>query len=143
MQWRSDRGSMLIEVLFLMILLMLPLFYLVGTLGRLQAGAYAASAAAREAGRAYVTAEGEASASGRSAAAADLVLAAHGFGSGEGTVSISCRVAPCLAPGARIEVTSEVRVDLPLIPDFLAGALPTSVSMTSDHVESVDAFRAG
>ncbi len=143
MHWRSDRGSMLIEVLFLMILLMLPLFYLVGTLGRLQAGAYAASAAAREAGRAYVTADDEAAAPGRSVAAAGLVFGTHGFDSGEGSVSVSCRSAPCLTPGAQIEVTSEVKVDVPLIPDFLAGAVPTSVSMTSSHLESVDAFRAG
>ena len=143
MPWRSDRGSMLIEVLFLMILLMLPLFYLVGTLGRLQAGAYAASAAAREAGRAYVTADIEAAAPARGAAAADLVFGAHGFDAGEGSVSVSCRSTPCLTPGAQIEVTSEVLVDLPLIPDFLAGAVPTSVSMTSLHIESVDAFREG
>ncbi len=143
MQWRSDRGSMLIEVLFLMILLMLPLFYLVGSLGRLQAGAYAASASAREAGRAYVTAEEEGAAPGRSAAAANLVFDAHGFDSGEGSVSISCNAVPCLTPGAQIQVTSVVQVDIPLIPDFMAGAVPTSVSMTSSHMEPVDAFREG
>lgn len=143
MDWRSERGSMLIEVLFLMVLLMLPLFYLVGTLGRLQAGAYAASASAREAGRAYVTAQDESSAPGRSAAAANLVFDAHGFDAGQGSVSISCSSVPCLTPGAQIEVNSVVQVDVPLIPDFMAGAVPTSVSMTSSHVEPVDAFREG
>ncbi|MGB3764816.1 MAG: pilus assembly protein [Ornithinimicrobium sp.] len=143
MRWQSDRGSMLVEVLFLMVLLMLPLFYLVGTLGRLQAGAYAASAAARETGRAYGTADSEAQAPARGAAAADLVFEAHGFGAGEGSVSVTCRSVPCLTPGARISVTSEVLVDIPLIPDFLAGAVPTTVSMTSFHVESIDAFREG
>ncbi|MGB3828547.1 MAG: pilus assembly protein [Ornithinimicrobium sp.] len=134
---------MIIEVLFLMVLVMLPLFYLVGTLGRLQAGAYAASAAAREAGRAYVTAATDESGPGRSVAAANLVFDAHGFDSGEGSIAISCAALPCLAPGGQIEVTSVVRVDIPLVPDFMSGAVPTAISMTSTHVEPVDAFRAG
>ena len=46
----------MVEFVFLAVLVMVPLFYLVMTLSRLQAGAYAASTAAREAGRAYVTA---------------------------------------------------------------------------------------
>lgn len=143
MDWRCERGSMLIEVLFLMVLLMLPLFYLVGTLGRLQAGAYAASAAAREAGRAYVTADEEISGPGRSSAAANLVFAAHGFEAGEGSISISCPESACLTPDGQVEVTSVVHVEVPLIPDFMSGAVPTSVSMTSTHIEPVDAFREG
>jgi len=137
----GERGSMLIEVVFLMVLVMLPLLYLVGTLGRLQAGAYAASAAARETGRAYVTASDDASAPGRGQAAADLVFVSHGFTSGEGSVEVGCEQALCLTPGGSVRVTATVQVPLPLVPDFLSGALPTSVSMTSAHSEPVDAFR--
>jgi hypothetical protein len=132
---------MLIEVVFLMVLVMLPLFYLVATLGRLQAGAYAASAAAREAGRAYVTAPEEAGASARSVSAADLVFAAHGLPGGAGDVELSCASSPCLTPGSQVEFTSVVRVPLPLVPDFLSGTVPTAVSMSSRHTEPVDAFR--
>jgi len=131
---------MLIEVVFLMVLVMLPLFYLVATLGRLQAGAYAASAAAREAGRAFVTAEEGAGAPERARSAADLVFAAHGLTSGRGDVDLSCAASPCLTAGASVEVTAVVQVPLPLVPDFMSGALPTSVSMTSRHSEPVDAF---
>lgn len=143
MDWRSDRGSMLIEVTFLMVILMLPLFYLVGTVGRLQAGAYAASAAAREGGRAYVTARETETGPGRGAAAAALVFDAHGFDAGEGSVAVSCSASPCLAPGGSIVVTSTVHVKLPLIPTFLSGVLPTSVTMTSSHTEPVDEFKEG
>ncbi|CAN5496006.1 hypothetical protein BH23ACT6_BH23ACT6_21220 [soil metagenome] len=142
MHWRSERGSMLIEVTFLMVLILLPLFYLVGTVGRLQAGAYAASAAAREAGRAYVTSPDEVSGPGRSLAAAQLVFGAHGFTSGEGSVSVSCASSPCLTPGSAIEANSTVHVPLPLIPSFMSGAVPTSVTMTGRHTEPVDEFRA-
>jgi hypothetical protein len=141
--WRSERGSATVEVVFLMVLVLLPLLYLVGSVGRLQAGAYAASAAAREAGRAYVTAVDVESAAGRGVAAADLVFQAHGFGTGQGTVRVGCAAQPCLAPGGQISVDAAVEVPVPLVPDFMAGVVPTSVTMTSRHVEAVDRFREG
>ena len=51
----GEQGSALVEFVFLAVLMMVPLIYLVMVLARLQAGSYAASAAVREAGRAYVT----------------------------------------------------------------------------------------
>lgn len=143
MQVRSDRGSMLVEVVFLMVLLMVPLLYLVGTLGRLQAGAYSASAAAREAGRAYVTTSDDQSAAGRAEAAASLVFDSFGFGSGSGSISVGCTSDPCLAPGGQVQVESTVVVAVPLIPDFMSGVIPTSITMTSSHTEPVDEFREG
>ena len=134
---------MLVEVVFLMVLLLLPLLYLVGTLGRLQAGAYAASAAAREAGRAYATTPATGSGPDRGAAAASLVFDSFGFEQGEGSVSIGCSADPCLAPGTQIRVDSTVVVAVPLIPDFMADVIPTSVTMTSTHSEVVDEFREG
>src|SRR5699024_7093031 len=91
-----DRGSMLVETAFLLVLVMLPLLYLVGTLGRLQAGAYAASAAAREAGRTFVTSEDDAAGRAAARTAAMLVLDAHGFTTDEGGVVVTCEDSPCL-----------------------------------------------
>lgn len=141
--WRAERGSATVEVVFLMVLVLLPLLYLVGSLGRLQAGAYAASAAAREAGRAYVTAVDVEAAAARGMAAADLVLAAHGFGPGQGSVAVACESSPCLAPGGRVIVEAVVQVPVPLVPDFMSGLVPTTVTMTSRHAEPVDRFREG
>lgn len=138
---RGDRGSILIEVVFLLVLLTAPVFYLVGTLGRLQAGAYAVSAAAREAGRAYVTSPDDISAGGRALAAANLVHAAHGFEPEEAGTLVDCAAAPCLRAGESITVSTTLDVELPLIPDFMAGLVPTSVRLTAEHVEPVDAFR--
>lgn len=140
---QRERGSMTVEVAFLLVLLVVPLFYLVATLGRVQAGAYAVSAAAREAGRAFVTAEDETAAPARARAAAGLVFRAHGFGSDEGVVTIVCDGQPCLRAGARVVVGSEIEVPLPLVPDFMQGAVPTSVSLSARHVEAVDEFREG
>lgn len=137
----GDRGSMIVEVAFLLVLLVAPLFYLVGTLARVQAGAYAATAAAREAGRAFVTAPEELQAPGRGHAAAGLVFTAHGFTETEGAVSLSCTGGDCLAPGSSVSVDSHVTVELPLVPDFMDGIVPTSVTLTAHHLEGVDEFR--
>lgn len=138
----AERGAMTVEVAFLLVLLVVPLFYLVGTLGRLQAGAYAVTAAAREAGRAFVTADSAGEAPGRAQAAAGLVYTAHHFAAGEGSVSVSCSAA-CLEPGSTVGVDSSLSVPLPLVPDFMRAAVPTTITLTAHHDEPVDQFREG
>ncbi|MCK0111439.1 pilus assembly protein [Ornithinimicrobium sp. F0845] len=132
---------MLIEAVFLLVLVMLPLFYLVGTLGRLQAGAYAVSAAAREAGRTFVASPDEASGQAAATTAAWLVMDAHGFGSDDGGVALVCTADPCLTPGSTVRINATLQVALPLIPDFMSGVVPTSVTLTSSHVSPVEAYR--
>lgn len=139
----AERGSMTVEVAFLLVLLVVPLFYLVGTLGRLQAGAYAVTNAAREAGRTFVTAEDPGSAPVRAQVAAGLVLQAHGFGEGDGGVQLGCGGGACLEPGSTVTVDASVAVPLPLVPDFMRSVVPTTITLTSHHVEPVDAYRAG
>ncbi len=131
---------MTVEVAFLLVLLVVPLFYLVATLGRVQAGAYAVSAAAREAGRAFVTADEPAAAQVRAGAAADLVMGAHGFGPGDGHLELACS-ADCLAPGSQVVVEARVEVPLPLVPDFMRGRVPSSVGLSAQHLATVDEFR--
>ncbi len=143
MRVRAERGSMTVEVAFLLVLLVVPLFYLVGTVGRIQAGAYAVTAAAREAGRAFVTAEDAAEASARAQVAAGLVYRAHGFEPRAGTVQLSCGQSGCLTPGGSVRADSQVSVELPLVPDFMRDRLPTTVTLTASHLETVDEFRAG
>lgn len=137
----GERGSILVEAVFLLVLLTLPVFYLVGTLARVQAGVYAVSAAAREAGRAYVTSADEASAPGRAWIASNLVFNAHGFTGDEGSVQVSCATSQCLAPGGQVSIDASVSVELPLVPDFMDGVLPTTVELTASHLEPVDQFR--
>lgn len=136
-----ERGSMLVETAFLLVLVMLPLFYLVGTLGRLQAGAYAVSAAAREGGRTFVASADDPSGQAAASSAAALVMDAHGFTPAEGGITVVCEASPCLTPGSVVRVDAVVTVELPLVPDFLRGALPTSIPLSSSHVAPVDEFR--
>lgn len=137
----GERGSMLVEASFLLVLIVIPMVYLIATVGQLQAGAYAASAAAREAGRTFATSAEPQLAPGRAVAAAQLVFSAHGFDQGEGTVNLSCPTGMCLEPGSTVQIEAQVQVALPLMPDFVRHVLPTYVTMSAEHLEAVDEYR--
>lgn len=136
----NDRGSALVELIFLGVFLSLPMFYLIIAVGRIQAGTYAVSTAAREATRAFVTSPTAPLAAPRAQAAADLAFADQGFRTGR--VSMSCAGRTCLARGAVVGSTASVIVPLPLVPSFLSGVLPTSVTISATHVEAVDPYRS-
>ncbi len=137
---RRDDGRAIIEFIAIGILVLLPLVYLVITLARVQAAAFAVSAAAREAGRAFTTATGDGPAYARARAAAGLSFEDYDFGP-TSTVTIVCDGSPCLRPSGRVEIQAQVSVQLPLVPDFLAGAIPASVPVSATHVATVDRFR--
>lgn len=135
----GQTGSAIVEFVFLAVLMMVPLFYLVMVLGRLQAGAYGVSAAAREAGRAYVTASVPAQAPARAHSAASLAFADQGFDQ-EGTIEIRCDGTPCLRPDGRVRITASVSVPMPLVPAFFSGIVPMQVPVEATHVVTVDRF---
>lgn len=138
----DEQGSAIVEFLTLGVLLLVPLIYLVLTVARIQAGAYAVSMAAREAGRAFVTATDEGSAFARADSAATIALDDHHFSRGEAEVTITCSTAPCLTPGGTVRVETRVLVPLPLIPVFARDVLPLEVPVTADAVATVDSYRA-
>ena len=138
---RSEEGSAIVEFVVLGVLLLVPLIYLVMSVSRVQAGSYAVTTAAREAGRAFVTAEGGDDAAGRAHAAAAIAFADQGFG-GMGRLEISCSSTPCLTPDARVETTARVTVPLPLIPAFARDVVPLEIPLTASHLSTVDRFRA-
>lgn len=137
---RSEEGSAIIEFVFIGVLLLVPLIYLVMALGRVQAGSYAVTAAAREAGRAFVTAEQGDDAAGRARAAAEVAFADQGF-DGEGSLEIACSASPCLTPEGRVETTARVTVPLPLIPSFARDVVPLEIPLSASQLSIVDRFR--
>ena len=139
-QVRGEDGSAIVEFVFLGVLLLVPLVYLVMSLARVQAGSYAVTTAAREAGRAFVTADPGQNASARARAAAEVAFGDPGF-EGVGSLHISCSTSPCLTPDARIETTARVTVPLPLIPAFARDVVPLEIPLTASHLSSVDRFR--
>ncbi|KYH45911.1 pilus assembly protein [Branchiibius sp. NY16-3462-2] len=135
----AEDGSAVIEFLVVGILLALPVFYLVITLARLQAGTYAVTAAARESARTFVAADNAAMANQRASAAARLAFQDQGFGN-QGKLTARCGGA-CLTRGSTVTTRADLAVDLPLIPDFLRGVVPSSISVSATHTEAVDRFK--
>ena len=122
---RDERGSAVVEFVVLGVLMLIPLVYLVMMLARVQAGSYAVSQAAREAGRAYVTAEAGDQAAGRAEAAARIAFLDHSFEE-SGRLAIACDGIPCLRPDGHVETTATVSFT-----DAIDG-VTVSLRMTSD-----------
>lgn len=143
--WRArfadEGGTAVVEFVWLAVLLLVPLIYLVLCLARIQAGSYAVTQGAREAGRAFVTAEEDASAGARARAAADIAFEDQGF-SGQGDLSVECSAAPCLSPGESVTTDATVRVPLPLVPSFLGDVVPLEVPVSGTQVAPVPEFEA-
>lgn len=136
---QGDRGSASLELIGVSVLLLVPLFYLVMTLAQLQAGAYAVSGAARDAGRVFAESRDVGAAHSRSQAAARIIFEDYGFASGD--VQVTCLDDPCLGPDARVRATTSLRVRLPLVPDVVRGVVPSEVVVHGEHLATVDRFR--
>jgi len=136
-----EAGRAILEFIFLGILLLLPLTYLVLTAARLQAASFSTSLAAREAGRAFVTAPSDEEGYARARAAALLAFTDFSFDE-RATVSVTCDGLPCLRPDGSVTSTATIEVPLPLVPDLVAAHVPASVTVSSTHVASVDRFVA-
>ena len=139
---RGDDGTAVVEFCLLAVLMLVPVVYLVLALGRIQAGAFAAQGAAREAGRAFVTADDEGSARLRADAAAAIAFADQGFDDPAVVgIDVSCAGSPCLAADQRVLIHSRVLVVLPGVPRLLDRVIPARVEVTARHVSTVDRFR--
>lgn len=141
---RGDDGNAIVEFVYLAVLLMLPLVYVLITVFRIQAAAYAVSSAAREAGRVYATSDSVADAPGRAYSAARIVMADSNLELAPDQLEVTCSPSPCgLQPGSQVDVVMTYRVALPLVPRFFTDRAPASVRVTSRHLEVVDRFQAG
>ncbi len=123
-----ERGSAIVEFVFIALVVFLPLVYVVAGFSAVQRGVFAANAAAREAGRAMGTAPdpmtGQARAEAavrvavadQSVQATDVVLGYAPVGAGCGATG-SYR--PWLTPGEEFSVCVTVTVRIPLLPQFI------------------------
>ena len=138
---RGESGTALVEFVWLAILLIVPLLYIVLAAFDTQRAAYAASSAARSAGRAFVTAPDQASGYARAEAAVRLAYRDQGIES-QPDVRISCRPDPrnCLTPGSVVRAEIGSSVDLPLMPAALGSSTPR-ISVDSEHEAPYGTFR--
>lgn len=132
---RDEHGSALVEFTWLAVILLVPLVWIVLSVFEVQRGAFATSAAARAAGRAYALAPDDRTGLDRATAAARLVIADQGTDGQGVSVRVTCE-SP--TPGnchvgtsvITVEVTSAV--DLPLAPEVL-GRKAASFALSATH----------
>ena len=138
----DDRGSASLEFLTAGLLLLVPLVYLVLTLGAIQSASLATEGAARQAARVFVQAES--TAAGRAAAerALALALADHGVDARDVALSIRCspRPAQCHTRRGWVTVETRVRVPLPLLPPVVEQRGPHSVPVEASATQQVSRF---
>jgi hypothetical protein len=135
---RADRGSAIVEFHFLGLLLLVPLVYILLAVLDVQRASYGVTQAAREAGRIYVATGDQAAAR----LAARVALADQGLEAGGAEIAFRCSAMPCYQPGAELTVTVGSTVQLPFLPDVLAGAVNAQIPVSATHASVVDRFRA-
>lgn len=136
---REQAGSVVVEVIWLAVLLLVPLVYVVLAVFEVQRGAFAATAAARAAGRAYVLAPSPAEGELRARAAARVALADQGVHVDRSAMTLDCRPT-CLTPGSVVHVRVRHQVALPLLPRALGGQAP-SIRVEAEHTVPYGTFR--
>lgn len=144
---RRDDGSAIVEFVFLAVVLMIPVVYLVLTFARLQAGAFAADAVARDAARAAAVQGYEAVGDGASVALAvdrahvaaeaiaEVTATDFGFDSRDVVLSLTCRGGACFAPGTDVVASVDITVALPGVPSFLQSAAATMSSVRASPID--------
>lgn len=141
MKRRDETGSALIEFSWLAIILLVPLIWIVMSVFEVQRGAFATSAAARAAGRAYALAPDDATGEVRARAAVDQVLGDQGTDGQHARVEISCE-----APGGNCHVGTSVitvrvdsGVDLPFFPAIF-GRGSATFSLDASHTVPIGQY---
>jgi len=126
---RRDEGSALVEFLGASLILLVPLVYLVLTVGRIQAASFAAESAASGAARVFVVAPGQASGEALAVAATRLAFEDQHVPLDDpaGAVSLSCLGGACGTSGTAVVARVRVEVALPMVPAFVRTHVPLAV----------------
>ncbi|HET7683966.1 MAG TPA: hypothetical protein VFK34_09910 [Marmoricola sp.] len=141
-RYRDQRGTAIVEFVWLAILLLVPLLYIVVAVFETQRAAYAASAAARSASRAFVTSPDQETGRIRAEAAASLAFRDQGIDAQDFELRLTCRPEPtaCLSPGSVVMAEIHSAVALPLVPAALGGNTP-SIGVDAVHQSPYGQFR--
>lgn len=123
----GQRGSAVVEVAWLGILLVLPILWIVMSVFQVQRGAFAVSAASRSAARAYALAPNDTSGLVRARTAARVALDDQGVRDVIPDVHITCTPYPddCHQGTSVITVSVHSRVVLPMMPSALGSNRPS------------------
>ena len=142
-RWRlwakNDDGSAALEFITVGVILLVPLAYLVITLGAVQESLLGVEAAARHTARVIGQADDVDSAAANSDAVLASVLEEYGIDQGSVDVSMSCTpaVAACPSAGATVIVTVTTRVSLPFVPPIFGLDRAASIPLEAAAAQKV------
>jgi len=137
-----ERGSGLIEVTWLGLLLLVPLVWIVLTAFDAQRAAFGVTAAARAAARAYALAPDDDAGRARATAAARAALDDQGLDDAPLAIAVACgRLADCHVADAVVTVSVASRVALPLLPSFFGGGHDHGLAVDADETVPIGHFR--
>lgn len=131
----SERGSSMVEFIFLGVLLLVPVTYLIISASQLQAASFAAVGAADHAARTFATADTEAEGAARAKNAVDVALGNLAVDAHAATMAYRCSPS-CLEPGSTVSVDVSIRVGLPFLPpgvDLEFGSSSSSATVRVDR----------
>ncbi|WES65104.1 hypothetical protein P0L94_03290 [Microbacter sp. GSS18] len=137
-----DRGSAPIEFIFAGLVMLVPLVYLMVTLGAIQGQALGVETGARHMARAIATSADADDARARAAAVLGAVAREYGIDAEHVVVEMDCRPAAAVCPsaGRTLVVTVTGRVMLPLVPPVLGLERLASIPVEATAVQTVSRF---
>jgi Flp pilus assembly protein TadG len=139
---RDERGSALVELSWLGILLLVPMLWIVLSVFEVQRGAFAVSSAARSAGRAYALAPNDAVGWSRAETEVRRALDDQGLDGAGFTLRVTCTPFPadCHTGTSTVTVQVSTQVQVPLLPEVLGGDAP-SVALDATHSVPVGQYQ--
>lgn len=143
LRWRlwatNDEGSAALEFITAGVILLVPLAYLVITLGAVQESLLGVEAAARHTARVIGQADDVDSAAANSDAVLASVMDEYGLDAGSIEVSMSCSPAgiACPSAGATVIVTVSTRVSLPFVPPIFGLDKAASIPLEAAAAQKV------
>ncbi len=138
----DDRGSGLVEMVWLSIVLLLPLLWIVLSVFEVQRGSFGVSGAARASARAYALAPDDVTGEQRARSVARQALADQGLREVPVDVTITCSPYPhnCHSGTSIITVRVASSVDLPLLPDVFGLGAP-SFALTAEETVPIGRYQ--
>jgi hypothetical protein len=139
---RDERGSALVELSWLGILLLVPMLWIVVSVFEVQRGAFAVSGAARSAGRAFALAPDDAVGRSRAEAEVRRALDDQGLEGAPFTLRVTCTPVPadCHSGTSMVTLRVSTQVEIPLLPEVLGGGAP-SFALDATHAVPIGQYQ--
>lgn len=142
---KNEDGSAALEFITVGLILLVPLVYLIATLGVIQEQTLGVEAAARHTARLIAQASDPASAATRGEQVLAAVVEEYGLDPESVEVSLACTPAgaECPAAGVTLTVTVRTRIELPLMPSVLGLDESTAIPVEAASVQKISRLWAG